>query len=102
MDLATLIFTAIAAVGSVLAVVVSSKPTRDALERRHRRLDAVTADYEKMFSRLYQHAMGDLDDAGHVKQEKARTFAEIAGNMMYLHCGSEAEAWQRYRQVNGI
>ena len=102
MDLATLVFSAIAALGTVLGVWVASKSLREIVERKHRKLDAVLADYEKMFSRLYQHAMGDLDEAGHVKPEKARTFGEIADNMMYIHCGDEAEAWQRYRDAHGI
>lgn len=101
-NLATLIFSAIAAVGTVMGVWVASSSLREVVERKHRKLDAVIADYEKLFHRLYQHAMGDLDENGHVRQEKAAAFGEIADNIMYLHCGSEAEAWQRYREVHDI
>jgi hypothetical protein len=102
MDVATLVFSAIAAVGTVMAVWVASGPLRQLIESKHRKLDAVTADYAEMFGRLYRFVMDDLNDTSHVKPENAKIFTEIAGNEMYLHCGSEAEAWQRYRQTHKI
>jgi len=102
MDVATLVFSGIAAIGAVMAVVVASKPLLRLVEAKHQKLDSVVTDYEEIFGRLYRFVMDDLDDAGHVKPENAKIFTVIAGNEMYLHCGSESEAWQRYRQVREI
>jgi hypothetical protein len=51
MDTATLIFSGVAAVGAVMAVVVASRPLLRLVESKHRTLDAVLQDYEKMFAR---------------------------------------------------
>jgi hypothetical protein len=37
-----------------------------------------------------------------VKTENAKVFTTIADNVMYLHAGSEADAWQSYREVHEI
>lgn len=102
MEMATLIFSGIAAIGAVMAVAVASKPLLRLIEAKHQKLDAVLADYEEMFGRLYRFVMDDLDDTGHVKTENAKVFTQIADSIMYLHCGSEAEAWQRYREIREI
>lgn len=102
MGVATLIFAGIAAIGAVMAVVVASKPLLNLVESKHRRLDAIIADYEKMFGRLYAFVMNDLDEAGHVKPANARIFTAIAGNEMYIHAGDGADAWQSYRRTQGI
>ena len=102
MDVATLVFSGIAAVGAVMAVVVASKPLLRLVESKHGELDAVLRDYEEMFGRLYRFVMEDLDPDGHVKAENAKIFMAIADNLMYLHAGSEGEAWQAYREVHEI
>jgi hypothetical protein len=102
MSVATLIFAAIAAVGSVLAVVINSQPLLDLVEDKHRRRDHILQSYEEMFGRLYRFVMADLDEAGHVKAENAKIFTTVADNVMYLHSGSEAEAWQRYKEVHDL
>lgn len=102
MNVATLVFSGIAAVGAVMAVVVASGRLLRLVESKHSKRDAILADYAEMFGRAYRFAMEDLDEEGHVRPENAKVFDAIAGNVMYLHCGSEAEAWQRYRQVHEI
>jgi hypothetical protein len=102
MDAATLIFSGIAAVGAVMAVVVASRPLLRLVESKHRKLDAVLQDYEKMFGRLYRFVMEDLDTDSHVKTENAKIFTTIADNVMYLHAADEGEAWQTYRDVHDI
>ena len=102
MDVATLAFSGIAAIGVVMTVAVASKPLLRLIEAKHQKLDAVLADYEEMFGRLYIFVMNDLDETGHVKAENAKIFTEIADNVMYLHAGNQAEAWQRYREIHEI
>ena len=102
MDIATLVFSGIAAVGAVMAVVVASRPLLGLVGSKHGKLDAVLRDYEEMFGRLYRFVMEDLDPGGHVKTENAKVFATIADDVMYLHAGSEADAWQSYREVHEI
>jgi hypothetical protein len=60
MDVATLVFSGIAALGAVLAVVVASRPLLRLVESKHGKLDAVLQDYEEMFGRLYRFVMEDL------------------------------------------
>jgi hypothetical protein len=102
MDAATLIFSGIAAVGAVMAVVVAIGPLLRLVGSKHRKLDAVLQDYEKMFARLYRFVMEDPDADGHVKTENAKIFTTIADNVMYLHAADEGEAWQMYRDVHDI
>ena len=102
MDVATLVFSGIAALGAVMAVVVASGPLLRLVGAKHRKLDAVLQDYEKMFGRLYRFVMEDLGADGRVKTENAKIFAMIADNVMYLHSAGECEAWQRYRDVHDI
>lgn len=98
----TVIFSGIAALGTVLAVVVASKPVLQIIDERRGREEHILASYREMFGRTYQFVMNDLDDNGKVKPANARIFAQIVGNMMYLHCGDEDEAWQRYRDTHEI
>lgn len=102
MDVATLVFAGVAAVGAVLAVAVASKPLLRLVESKHRQRDEILGDYREMFGRLYRFAMDDLDSDGHVRTRNAQVFTQIADNVMYLHCKDEAEAWQRYREVHEI
>lgn len=102
MEVMTLVFSGIAAVGAVMTVVVASGPLLRLVESKHGKLDAVLQDYEEMFGRLYRFAMEDLDPDGHVKTENAKVFATVADNVMYLHAGREGDAWQRYREVHEI
>jgi hypothetical protein len=102
MGVATLVFSGIAAVGAVMAVAIASKPLLNLVEAKHQKLDAVLADYEEMFGRLYRFVMNDLDETGHVKAENAKIFTEIADNVMYLHAKDQVEAWQRYRESHEI
>jgi hypothetical protein len=102
MEVATVIFAAIAAVGSVLAVIVASKPFLRLVEEKHRQQDRIIADYREMFGRLYRFVMEDLGEDGLVKTANAQVFTKIADNVMYLHCRDEDEAWERYRQVHEI
>ena len=102
MDVATLIFSGIAAIGAVMTVTVASGRLLRLVESKHRKLDAVLQDYEEMFGRLYRFVMEDLDPDGHVKAENAKVFTTIADNVMYLHAASEGDAWQRYREVHEI
>ncbi len=102
MDTATLIFSAVAAVGTVLGVAVASGPLMRLVEAKHRKVDEVTGDYREMFARLYRFVMDDLDEGGHVKMENAKIFTQIAGNEMYIHTEDEAAAWQCYRETHGI
>jgi hypothetical protein len=102
MDVATLVFSGIAALGAVMAVVVASGPFLRLVKDKHGKLDAVLQDYEKMFGRLYRFVMEDLDADGKVKTKNAKIFATVADNVMYLHSANEGEAWQSYRDVHDL
>lgn len=64
MAVGTLVFSAIAALGSVMAVIVASQPVRRITADKHRKLDYVTQSYTEIFGRLYRFAMEDLDAEG--------------------------------------
>jgi hypothetical protein len=102
MDIATLVFSGIAAVGAVMAVSVASRPLLSLVESKQGKREAVLRENEEMFGRLYRFVMEDLDPDGHVKTENAKVFATIADDVMYLHAGREADAWQSYRGVHEI
>ena len=101
-DILTLIFSGIAAVGAVMAVCVASGPQMRLVESKHRKLDKVTDSYREMFGRAYRFVMDDLDGTGHVKPENAKTFGRLADGVMYRHAADEAEAWERHRDIHGL
>lgn len=102
MELLGVIFSGIAAVGVVLGIAVASKPWLAIVGTRRGREEHILASYRKMFGRTYQLVTNDLDEDGKTKPANARTFTQVVGNEMYLHCTDETEAWQRYRDTHEI
>jgi hypothetical protein len=98
----TLVFAGIGATGVVYGTVAQSGPLLRVLEGRHRRLERERREFGDMFARLYRFVMDDLDGDGRCKPAKAQVFAEVAGNVMYLHSGGEAEAWGRFRDAHDL